>query len=101
MCAIKKIISSWKNNGKQVFKFPSDIVLDLLELYRHYMDARMWCRLLKWASFRLGRFTGSDFAYECRLRFVPRCSRYGNKALNSFACWEWIYRIETGMVFYD
>ena len=37
MCAIKKIISSWKNNGKQVFKFPSDIVLDLLELYRDYM----------------------------------------------------------------
>ena len=24
-------------NGKQVFKFPSDIVLDLLELYRDYM----------------------------------------------------------------
>ena len=37
MCAIKKIISSWKNNDKQVFKFPSDIVLDLLELYRDYM----------------------------------------------------------------
>ena len=37
MCAIKKIMRSWKNNGKQMFKFPSDIVLDLLELYRDYM----------------------------------------------------------------
>ena len=64
--------------------------------------ARMWYRLLKWASFRLGRFTGSDFAYKCQLRFLlPRCSRYGNEALKSFACWEWNYRIESGTVFYD